>query len=534
MCELVLECTVYSIIIHVARGWHQSIGMSYTEVRTREGMPYGGVPHDTILMKLEATDPDAVDAVRGYDPDNSVSEAYRNHARNEIIDWSPDVPGVESDGPRRNPSASRMVINRHYNGNRGSYSDEAARHPEMFIGFTGNDPRGTTNDPRFDQVRGHMTSRAANLTARMGDNNSDHVAERPWTNQSIGYGMQEVKRRVKRSTHVFTVSKEGRPAGRNTTVSGNGVAPRADPEDDRDLMSTAAGGRLAAAESAARQAPSGVAPRKVDAILQDMDMDYGEHSDGRLSHGPSRAPGGPGRQTGDHDWAAVHSTLDTRSAQLGSMLAAATRATKDRRADTDQDQAADMHITALGAGHVLQNTAGAAGRSQPIDHDWAQVISSQLRHSTKAPAGAGNVWLSHATTNQSALPTYSQIVRAVRSGARDDIRKAAQAAQATFRTDSSANHTNKNMAMSGRVQDGRVIGGHSTASWADAMQTQMGRTAMPMATPNPENRALLGDEAENTFGLDTNGYQSTSTALGTKTLRGDRVSRELLTSVLAN
>jgi hypothetical protein len=192
--------------------------MSYTEINARNGgLPYGGVPHDRILEKLEETDPDLVAQARGYDEFHDVEDEYNNYTRAEIIDWTPDVPYLESDQPRRDPALSRSQLNLRYNGTRGS-NPELPRHPELFYGFTGNDPRGAVNDPRFDQIRGQMTSRAANLTVRMGDNDDHHLAERPWTGQAISYAMKDIQRRIKDATKVFDVQKVGRPWGRNVVA----------------------------------------------------------------------------------------------------------------------------------------------------------------------------------------------------------------------------------------------------------------------------------------------------------------------------
>jgi hypothetical protein len=175
------------------------------------------MPYDAISDKLEETDPDLVDDVRGADAFHDLEDDYRNYVRDEVIDWTPDAPYLESDHPVRDPSTSRSILNLHYNGTRG-FSPELPRHPELFYGFTGNDPRGVVNDPRFDEMRGHITGRVADLTVRMGDNDDMHVAERPWTGQSLSYDMKEVQRRLKKSTRVFSVQKEGRPWGNNTAA----------------------------------------------------------------------------------------------------------------------------------------------------------------------------------------------------------------------------------------------------------------------------------------------------------------------------
>jgi hypothetical protein len=104
-----------------------------------------------------------------------------------------------------------------YNGNRGAY-DYLPQHPEIFIGFTDNDPRGAQLDPLMNEMRGHTTARAENIESRMGNNADNHLAERPWTNASISYGMKENQRRLKDSTRIFSQTIEGRPFGSNSAV----------------------------------------------------------------------------------------------------------------------------------------------------------------------------------------------------------------------------------------------------------------------------------------------------------------------------
>jgi hypothetical protein len=221
--------------------------MSWTEVNMREGLPDGGMPYETILWRMEETDPALVAAVRhmgssmsdwrasgpggagraggpggpasyaGGDYTAGGYDDYDDYARAEIIDWAPNAPYLESDHQRRDPSLSRSQLNLRVNGNRGSY-DYLPQHPELYIGFTGNDPRGATNDPLLNQARGHANARAETITARMGDNDDNHLAERPWTNQSISYGMKEVHRRTKRNTKVFDIMREGRPWSQNVAA----------------------------------------------------------------------------------------------------------------------------------------------------------------------------------------------------------------------------------------------------------------------------------------------------------------------------
>lgn len=192
--------------------------MSGIDISERKGMPFGGMPTKALLMKLEETDPDFIDEVRGNDDLHDIRDDYNEYARGEIIDWTPSAPFLESDHARRDPGLSRSMINLRYNGTRGS-RPELPRHPEMFIGFTGNDPRGADEQPRFDQMRAQVAVRMANLEARMGSNNDMHIAERPWTGPEFVHATSEMHRRIRDNTKVFTPQKTGRPWGRNVVTN---------------------------------------------------------------------------------------------------------------------------------------------------------------------------------------------------------------------------------------------------------------------------------------------------------------------------
>lgn len=145
---------------------------------------------DEVLYKMEETDPELVSEVHGEDEFREVDEEYGNYARSELIDTAPDPAYFESDHARRDPAWSRSLLNLRYNGTRGS-SPELPRHEGLYIGFLGNDPRGVVNDPRFDVMRGHISARAANLTSRMGNNDDNSIAERPWTGQSLSFSKKK-------------------------------------------------------------------------------------------------------------------------------------------------------------------------------------------------------------------------------------------------------------------------------------------------------------------------------------------------------
>lgn len=195
--------------------------MSYVEVNQPGGMPFGGMPHDSILYKLEVTDADMVDEVRGTDAFHDTADDYDLYARGEIIDRTPDKPYLESDHQRRDPATSRTMLNLRHSGGRGPNDYRLPQHPEMFIGFTGNDPRGRDTQPRMDKARAQTAARGRNLAVRMGHNVGHGgliVADRPWTGPSIEYSKMEGLRRSKKRMNWFAIQKVGRPWGRNNVT----------------------------------------------------------------------------------------------------------------------------------------------------------------------------------------------------------------------------------------------------------------------------------------------------------------------------
>jgi len=194
--------------------------MSYTEIRHEGGMPFGGMPHDALLYKLEETDPELVAGVRGDSP-SDLENHYDEYVRAEIIDRTPDATYLESDHPRRDPTLSRTVLNLRHAGGRGPNDYRPPQHPELFFGFTGNDPRGADTQPRLDQVRAQMAARAREKEVRMGRNvgHGDFVeADRPWSGAAIEYDKKEIQRRMDKHMLWFPAQKEGRPWGRNTVA----------------------------------------------------------------------------------------------------------------------------------------------------------------------------------------------------------------------------------------------------------------------------------------------------------------------------
>jgi hypothetical protein len=197
-----------------------------SDVKSRRGMPYGGMPRSAILEKMEVTPGDHLDSGDGL-----TGIYHKDFMVQEIMDRTPDPGFLASDAPRRNPQHSRSILNLHFNTTRGS-SSEMPRHPDLFIGFTGNDPRGNQNIPRFEKARGHMTARFRQLEPRMGrsvghdggDGEAPHqVAERPWTGPALQRARVDNHKLMRDRLKVFTTSKNGRSTGRNVVSDERGL-----------------------------------------------------------------------------------------------------------------------------------------------------------------------------------------------------------------------------------------------------------------------------------------------------------------------
>lgn len=199
---------------------------SWSQLTNLKGMPYGGMPADSILVKLEETDPAALAAIgaaRGFGgPAEGFSGYdYKDYQIGEMLDRTLEQPFLASDSAHRDPSRSRSKLNLQYNGTRGG-SGVLPRHPELFLGFTGNDPRGADNTPRFDKMRSQMEHRARNLEVHMGGNvghDGHQEAERPWTGPAIQRARVELQEQVRARTKIFSTSEDGRPTGRNLVTN---------------------------------------------------------------------------------------------------------------------------------------------------------------------------------------------------------------------------------------------------------------------------------------------------------------------------
>ena len=181
--------------------------MSFLENR-RRGIPYGGIPYQELLNKLEETD-------MGETTDD-IQENYNNYIRSEIIDRTLETPFLESDKTKRDSTLSKSVLNLRYNGSRGDY--ERPVHPEQFVGFMDHDNRGLDNNPRMNEYNQQISTRMPNLEIRMGHNCADMDYESPWTNQSLGQCRRDIQTSLAYNTKVFTDERDGRALNRNFVV----------------------------------------------------------------------------------------------------------------------------------------------------------------------------------------------------------------------------------------------------------------------------------------------------------------------------
>lgn len=352
------------------------------QTQVQKGMPYGGMPRDSILLKLEETDPELFPSRLG---DGLTGDPVKNFMVGEILDRR-SVPGfLESDEARRNPQISRETLNMRYGGTRGSEPD-LPRNPEFFYAFLGNDPRGADTQPRFDELRRHTMHRAGNLQVAMGDNvgyggwthpdgtvEADHqVAERPWTGPAMQKARVDGQVAARNYLKVFSTSKEGRQVGQDA-ISWDaarlalGYTRRATVEGGadqwRDGTPVGALGRAAASRDDARVSDlTGFATRR-DAQRPRRGRDLSRATEatgtfsvaqyGRTAAGRGKPGGGKERRAARADGELGQSrTSAPASASQRALAAAMSAAARSRRAAAGRTQS-----SATGTHNEIDETA---------------------------------------------------------------------------------------------------------------------------------------------------------------------------------
>jgi hypothetical protein len=153
---------------------YYAAGWDPYEINTRKGMPFGGMPAEMLLAKMEETP--GMDSRPGETPE----EAYDTHARSTIVNWGPEAPGLGEDDTSKSAGTHGVHrLNYQYFGGHGEASATGPRHPELFLDLSVSDTPG--DQIRFDEARRQAARRIRVLTPAMGDNDDNHVAESPWT-----------------------------------------------------------------------------------------------------------------------------------------------------------------------------------------------------------------------------------------------------------------------------------------------------------------------------------------------------------------
>ena len=182
---------------------------------TRKSLHYGSISEAEVLRKQEETYMGESDEY-GYS-DSGTEYLHKSYARNMTTDRSPDAPYFESDKQVRNPQRAAERLNLIYNATRGDTA-EIPSHPELFIGLTERDPRGVTNDPLLYKARDHLIagSKGARMIVQMGNNDDNHIAERPMTQYEQIRQNQENYKTSRRNFKMFLREKMGQSTNQNT------------------------------------------------------------------------------------------------------------------------------------------------------------------------------------------------------------------------------------------------------------------------------------------------------------------------------
>lgn len=448
--------------------------MSWAEINHNKGMAYGAMPLSALLEKMEVTDPALLPERPNTRPGAGFSGyEVKDHMISELLDRTPDAGYLEADRPRRNPQMAREVLNLRYNGTRGSES-EPAKHPELFLGFTGNDPRGAGNDPRFENMRKQMAHRARHLEKTMGTSvghdggfgEAPHQeAERPWTGPALQQARVALHKDARKRLKIFTTSKDNWAAGgaggdatanavRSQKACGKTRAAVAAAGDEQWADSPAAGHR-ADARSFAEQSREGFSnsrdSRSVSRALSlaataeaTADMPVAVH--GRASRGRTKATGAEAARaarTADRQQQVLGRTRGGRSvAGMKAMARAMAAPAQSRRT-----AAARAPANADGTFGAAADGAGSekmSGRGHARLHAEADVARAYYQTATDQAPGTQHNGRS-ATSGQVGL----WALETGRSGA---------AQQATWR--SQQNHLLAALAAN-MAQTGRTAGQHA-------------------------------------------------------------------------
>jgi hypothetical protein len=165
------------------------------------------VPHESILLKLEAT-PD--DWLR----DSTLRDgpaAYEEAMRRELANWGPEQPWTEGDDTWDTRANSKNKLNLMYFGSR---SDLQPRHSELFLADTEFEDAAIAmwNIPK------HTAMRARDATRTMVDDQVVDVGDRSLTTTGLMNAKRQTNHRFVNSFKNFSTQDEGVQMNNNTVM----------------------------------------------------------------------------------------------------------------------------------------------------------------------------------------------------------------------------------------------------------------------------------------------------------------------------
>ncbi|CAG8627596.1 2081_t:CDS:2, partial [Diversispora eburnea] len=178
-------------------------------IRNRQALPYGGMPSSALNRKMEETNTLLIDAIAQVNAFHDQEDYYTDYARGQIVDRKLKESWLESDLSRKDLMHLQSVLNLRYHSSRGQVAN-LVHHPELSLGFLGNDSQGMQMGPNLNLARTQMQSRSSGLVQAMGVNADTQVSERPWSEQSIKIGRDKLHGRLKDNTYVFSTQREGK------------------------------------------------------------------------------------------------------------------------------------------------------------------------------------------------------------------------------------------------------------------------------------------------------------------------------------
>lgn len=162
---------------------------------------YGAMPYNMLKEKYERTEI--------YEDPDSVNQ----HLREELKNMRCDEPTLASDFARENNFSEDRLELRHSGHRTGETPD---LEDGTFLELTGQDPRGVLLDPRFEQAREQIVSRAPQYA--FSDSADGSLPEREKPVQVLREQMRNAFAGVKDRLKIFTTSKDNLIRGHRDQV----------------------------------------------------------------------------------------------------------------------------------------------------------------------------------------------------------------------------------------------------------------------------------------------------------------------------